>query len=211
MAGVLRLGVLLSGGGTTLQNFFEKIDAGELPAEVVVVISSRPGVKGLERAEKRNVPTHVIRPKDYPDVESFSEANTRILDEAKVDLVCMAGYLSLWKIPKQYEGRVMNIHPALIPSFCGQDMYGHHVHEAVVGRGVKVSGCTVHFADNRYDAGPIIVQRPVPVFFEDDPDTVAARVFEQECMAYPEAIRLFAAGRLQIEGGRVRILPEGKG
>jgi folate-dependent phosphoribosylglycinamide formyltransferase PurN len=90
-------------------------------------------------------------------------------------------------------------------------MYGHRVHEAVVGRGVKVSGCTVHFADNRYDAGPIIVQRPVPVFFEDDPDTVAARVFEQECVAYPEAIRLFAEGRLQIEGNRVRILPEGKG
>lgn len=209
VAKVLRLGVMLSGGGTTLQNLFDKIDAGELPAEVAVVISSRRGVMGLERAEKRGVPTHVVPRQDFSDIESFSDANTKILDEAKVDLACMAGYLSLWRIPKHYEGRVMNIHPALIPGFCGLNMYGHRVHEAVVERGMKVSGCTVHFADNEYDAGPIIVQRAVPVHHEDTPDDVAARVFEQECEAYPEAIRLFAEGRLEIHGRRVTILPDG--
>jgi len=205
MAKRIRLGVLLSGGGRTLQNFLDRIDRGELPAEVAVVIASLSKTGGEERARKRGIPAHVVRRKDYQTLEAFSEAINRILDGAKVDLVCLAGFMVLWKIPPRYEGKVMNIHPALIPSFCGDKMYGHLVHEAVVRRGVKVAGCTVHFADNEYDRGPIIIQKAVPVRFEDTPEEVAARVFEAECEAYPEAIRLFAEGRLEIVDGRVRI------
>src|SRR5207245_9770922 len=122
--------------------------------------------------------------------------------------VCMAGFMQLSTIPDDFMGRVMNIHPALIPAFCGKGMYGEHVHEAVLGYGAKITGCTVHFADNQYDHGPIILQRAVPVMNDDTPQTLAARVFAQECEAYPEAIRLFAEGRLRIDGRRVRITGE---
>ena len=208
MAQPVRLAVLLSGGGTTLQNILEHIDRGELSAEVVVVVSSLSTVKGVERARRRDIPTHIVRRKDHATLESFSDAINAVLDAAKVDLVCLAGFMVMWRIPPQYEGRVMNIHPALIPSFCGKGMYGHRVHEAVVAKGAKVSGCTVHFVNNEYDAGPIIVQKTVPVRFEDTPDDVARRVFQVECEAYPEAIRLFAEGRLRIEGDRVKVLPK---
>jgi formyltetrahydrofolate-dependent phosphoribosylglycinamide formyltransferase len=208
MAKKIRLAVLLSGGGTTLENLCERIDAGQLDAEVAVVVSSLSQVKGVERARRRTIPTHVVRRKDHATLESFSTAIDALLDQARVDLVCLAGFMVLWQIPDRYLGRVMNIHPALIPSFCGQGMYGHFVHEAVVARGAKVSGCTVHFVDNEYDNGPIILQRTVPVRFEDTADEVAKRVFEQECLAYPEAVQLFAEGRLRIEGRRVRILPK---
>ena len=201
----IRLGVLLSGGGTTLQNFLDRIAAGELAAEVAVVIASSAKAYGLVRAEKAGVPNHVVRRKDFDSIEAFSERVFGLLDEAEVDLMTLAGFLKLLRIPAAYAGRVMNIHPALIPAFCGDQMYGHRVHEAVVNAGVKVSGCTVHFADNEYDQGPIILQRPVCVTDTDTPADVAARVFEQECIAYPEAIRLFAAGLLAIDGRIVRI------
>ena len=143
---------------------------------------------------------------------SREEFSRRIFDAVPAD----AGPIwSAWRascsssqVPDDFLGRVMNIHPALIPAFCGKGYYGHHVHEAVLAYGVKVSGCTVHFADNEYDHGPIILQRAVPVLDDDTPDTLAARVFEQECEAYPEAIRLFAEGRLRIEGRRVKIMGE---
>jgi len=128
-----------------------------------------------------------------------------LLDAAEVDLVCLAGFLSFWEIPPRYEGRVMNIHPALLPGFGGKGMYGHRVHEAVLGAGCKVSGCSVHFVTNEYDAGPIIVQKAAAVLEGDTPDDLAARVFGQECKAYPEAIRLFAEGRLRIEGHVVHV------
>jgi len=204
----IRLGVLISGGGTTLQNFLDEIEAGRLDAEVAVVISSSGKAYGLERARKHGVPTEVIRRKVFVGPEEYGVAIAEVLDRHEVELVTMAGFLRLWRIPERYQGRVLNIHPALIPAFCGQDMYGHRVHEAVVETGAKVSGCTVHFADNEYDTGPIIIQRTVPVYFEDGPDDVARRVFEQECIAYPEAIRLFAAGRLKIVGRRVEIRGE---
>lgn len=201
----IRLGVLLSGGGTTLQNFIDRIAAGTLDAEVAVVISSRPGVKGLSRAEAAGVPAHTVSRKKCSSVDDFSERVTALLDQHAPDLILMAGFLSLWKIPPQYEGKVLNIHPALIPAFCGKGYYGMHVHRAVVDAGVKVSGCTVHFADNEYDQGPIVLQRTVPVRAEDTAEEVQERVFAEECEAYPEAIRLFAEGRLHIENGRVRI------
>ena len=146
-----------------------------------------------------------MRRKDFASTNAFSAAVNQHLDAARVDLVCLAGFLSFWIIPERYLGRVINIHPALLPAFGGKGMYGHHVHEAVVARGCKVSGCTVHFVNNAYDEGPIILQRPVPVYAEDTPDDVAARVFREECIAYPEAIRLFSEGRLRIDGLRVHI------
>jgi len=202
----LRLGVLLSGGGRTLLNFLDRIAAGDLPAEVAVVVASRD-CKGVERARAAGLETHVVRYKDMPDAAAYSAALAERLDAAEVDLVCLAGFLSLWEIPRRYAGRVMNIHPALLPGFGGHGMYGHHVHDAVLAAGCKVSGCSVHFVTNEYDAGPIIVQKCVPVLETDTPDDLAARVFEQECVAYPEAIGLFAAGRLRIDGRVVRVAP----
>lgn len=203
----IRLGVLLSGGGRTLLNMLEKIDSGELPAEVAAVIASRD-CQGVERARNAGLDVHVVPYKQMPDAEAYSARICELLDAAAVELVCLAGFLSFWKIPPRYAGRVMNIHPALLPGFGGTGMWGHHVHEAVLAAGCKVSGCSVHFVNNEYDAGPIIVQRCVPVLEGDSPDDLAARVFEQECIAYPQAIRLFAAGRLKIAGGVVRVLPE---
>ncbi len=202
----LRLGVLISGGGTTMVNLHKEIQAGRLNAEIAVVISSRSQVTGVERARRIGVEPVIVRRKDFADVEAFSRRIVEVLDAAKVDLVVQAGWLCLWHIPKAYENRVMNIHPALLPSFGGQGMWGHHVHEAVLKAGCKVSGCTVHFANNEYDAGPIIVQRTCPVLENDTPDTLAARVFEQECIAYPDAIRLFAQGRLTVADGVVKII-----
>lgn len=202
----INLGVFISGSGNTLQNFIDQIKTGKLNAHIEVVISSKPDVVGLERAKKYNIPASVISYASYQDVDSFSNALTSELDKYSVDLIILAGFIHLYKIPEKYQGRVMNIHPGLIPAFCGHQYYGYKVHKAAIDYGVKISGCTVHFADNTYDTGPIIIQRAVPVFFEDTPDTLAARVFEEECVAYPEAIRLFAEGRLRIEGRKVKIL-----
>lgn len=203
----LRLGVLLSGGGRTLENFLEHIDGGRLAnlAEVVLVIASRPDIRGIEVGENAGAAVHLVRRKEFENVGAYSQAMVKILDEAEVGLVCLAGFLSYWILPDRYLGRVMNIHPALLPSFGGTGMYGHHVHEAVLARGCKVSGCTAHFVNNEYDAGPIILQRPVPAYAEDTPEVLAARVFEQECVAFPEAIRLFAEGRLTIDGQVVHV------
>jgi len=202
----IRLGVLLSGSGRTLANILKLIESGELSAQVVTVLSSRSAVKGVQIAKDANLPCHVIRTKDHPEVDDFSAAIVEVLDAAKVDLVVQAGWLCYWKIPERYIGRVMNIHPALLPSFGGKGMWGHHVHEAVLAAGCKVSGCTVHFVNNEYDKGPIVAQRTCEVAEDDGPDILAARVFEQECIAYPEAIQLFAEGRLQIIGDRVKVL-----
>ena len=203
----LNLGVLVSGSGRTLQNFVDLIAAGQLPAKVSVVVGSRPGLVGIERAAQARIPHFVGNRKECANVEAFSKPVFSLLDDAGVDLVCMAGWLSLLDIPEKYNGRILNIHPALLPSFGGHGMYGHHVHDAVLKAGCKVSGCTVHFVDATYDTGPIVLQRTCPVLDDDTPDTLAARVFEEEKVAYPEAIRLFAAGRLKIEGRRVRTIP----
>jgi phosphoribosylglycinamide formyltransferase 1 len=202
----LRLAVLLSGGGTTLQNLLDRSAAGQLPAQVAVVISNRSDAFGLERAVRAGIPAFVVERRDCASREEFSRRIFDLCRQARADLVCLAGFLQLLVIPDDYLGRVLNIHPALIPAFCGKGFYGHYVHEAVLAYGAKVSGCTVHFADNVYDHGPIVLQRVVPVLDDDTPETLAARVFEQECEAYPQAIRLFAEGRLRVEGRRVRVL-----
>jgi formyltetrahydrofolate-dependent phosphoribosylglycinamide formyltransferase len=202
--GPIRLGVLLSGSGRTLQNFCDQIDAGRLTATVEVVISSRPNAYGLTRAANLGLATRIVDRRHLAS-DAFNTGITNALIDADVDLVCMAGFLSLWTIPHALAGRVMNIHPALLPDFGGKGFYGHRVHEAVLAAGCTESGCTVHFCDNQYDHGPIILQRRVPVQPDDTPDTLAARVFEQECIAYPEAIRLYAADRLSVDGNRVAI------
>jgi phosphoribosylglycinamide formyltransferase-1 len=202
----VRLGVLISGGGTTLMNILEHIETGRLNATVAVVISSRSTVAGVERAKNAGLDVKIVRKKDYANIDKFSKRIEEVLVTAKVELVIQGGWLCLWKIPARYENRVMNIHPALLPSFGGQGMWGHHVHEAVLRSGCKISGCTVHFCTNEYDKGPIIVQRACEAKDSDTPDTLAARVFEQECIAYPQAIRLFADGKLHIQNNIVKIV-----
>ena len=201
----VRLGVLISGGGTTLLNILEYIKQGRLNAEVAVVISSRSTVAGVERAKAAGLNVKIIRKKDLPDINLFSKRIEEELVAANVDLVIQAGWLCLWKIPTRYENCVMNIHPALLPSFGGKGMWGHYVHEAVLEAGCKISGCTVHFCTNEYDKGPIIVQLCCPVKEGDNPEILASRVFEQECIAYPQAIKLFAEDKLLVQNGKVKI------
>jgi len=203
-----RIAVLISGGGTTLRNFIEKIAAGRLPVEIALVVSSSPTARGLQFAAEAGIPSVVIQRKAFTDQEQFSRAIFERCRQSHVDLVVMGGFLKRVTIPADFVNRVVNIHPALVPAFCGDGYYGHRVHEAVLEYGAKLSGCTVHFADNQYDHGPVILQRAVPVRDDDTPDTLAARVFEAECEAYPEALRLIAAGRVTVDGRRVRIRPE---
>jgi len=205
MADPLRIVVLLSGGGTTLQNILDRIHNKTLAARVVHVIANKSDAYGLVRATQTGIPTSVVTRKSVPSSESFSERIFDICREARAELVCLAGFMQFLPIPADFEHRVMNIHPSLLPAFGGKGMYGHHVHEAALKSGAKVSGCTVHFADNEYDHGPIIVQRAVPVLADDTPDRLAARVFVQECEAYPDAIRAFAEKRIRIEDRRVHI------
>ncbi|HVX84392.1 MAG TPA: phosphoribosylglycinamide formyltransferase [Phycisphaerae bacterium] len=203
-----RLGVLISGGGTTLQNLAEQIASGKLRATIGVVIASNGHCHGIERARRLGLPVEVITRKEAGGgagggtLEAFSERIAGALRAARVDLALMAGFLSLWTIPEDFQGRVMNIHPALLPKFGGKGMHGRHVHEAVLAAGEKESGCTVHFADNRYDTGPVILQRRVRVEAGDTAETLAARVFEQEKVAYPEAVRWWGEGVLERGGER---------
>lgn len=202
-----RIAVLISGGGTTLRNLIEKKAAGLLDVDIVLVISSNPAAKGLQYAQQANIPHRVIPREEFPTQEAFSEAVFSECRKAGVDLIVLGGFLKQLTIPPNFELRVVNIHPALIPAFCGKGFYGRHVHEAVLEYGAKISGCTVHFVDNLYDHGPVIAQKAVPVLEDDTPETLAARVFQAECELYPEVIRLIAAGRVRVEGRRVRILP----
>jgi phosphoribosylglycinamide formyltransferase-1 len=203
MSDPIRLVALVSGGGTTLQNLIDRIAAGTLPATVAGVVSSRADAFGLTRAQRAGVPVLVVPA--APRRAAFAEEVWAAVRTYKPDLVCFAGWLHLLPIPADFRHKVLNIHPSLLPAFGGKGMYGHHVHQAVLAYGAKVSGCTVHFADDTYDTGPILVQRCVPVKDDDTPDTLAERVFRAECDAYPEAIRLIAEGRVAVRGRRVVI------
>ncbi len=207
MADPIRLAVLLSGSGTSLQNLLDRIADGRLSPRVAVVVGSRADAFGLERARRAGISTVLVARKAYPDATAFNDALHAALDPHAPDLIVLAGFLSLFEPRTRYAGRVMNIHPALIPAFCGEGFYGHHVHDAVLAAGAKVSGCTVHFADAHYDRGPIILQGCVPVLDDDTAATLAARVLALEHELYPQAIQLFAERRLVVEGRRVRILP----
>ncbi len=202
-AAPLRLAVLISGGGTTLRNLLDRIQQRQLSAEVCLVISSHPRAAGLEYARQANIPSLIRSSREAGSPDTFCESIFQPCRDKGVQLVVMGGFLKHVLIPDDFVGRVMNIHPSLIPSFCGKGFYGLRVHQAVLDYGVKVSGCTVHFVDNHYDHGPIVLQRVVPVLDEDSPETLAARVFEAECDAYPAAIERFAQGRLRLVGRRV--------
>jgi phosphoribosylglycinamide formyltransferase 1 len=198
----LRIAVLASGGGRTLQNFVDLAAKGELDVEVVVVGVNKSKCGAIGRAEKAGIPYFCRRKKKSETVAQFSEDVFARVREHKADLVCLAGYLTLLEIPADFECKVLNIHPALIPAFAGKGYYGDWVHEAVWKMGVRVTGCTVHFCDNIYDHGPIILQKPVLVHSQDDPSSIGRKVFEAECEAYPQVLRWIAEGRVQVKDGR---------
>jgi formyltetrahydrofolate-dependent phosphoribosylglycinamide formyltransferase len=191
----LRLAVLLSGSGRTLENLLERIDGGTLPASVAVVVSSRADVRGARIAERAGVPVRVLPPGGQ-GVDRWSESIFAACREARADLVVMAGFLHLVRIPPDFSGRVINIHPSLLPAFGGRGFHGMNVHRAVLERGCTVSGCTVHLVDDEYDHGRVLLQQAVPVLSDDSPESLAARVFAAECQTLPEAIRRIAAGLL---------------
>ena len=203
----LRLAVLISGTGRTLKNFIDRIRADRLSAEIVVVISSVANVVGLQYAEGESIPVEIVERCDYETLGEFSEANFSVCRAARADYVLLAGYLRRLEIPKDFEYRVLNIHPSLIPSFCGKGYFGDFVHSKALEYGVKISGCTVHFVDQEYDTGPIILQRVVEVYEDDTPSRLNDRVFAAECQAYPEAVELLAQGRITVHGRTVKIAP----
>ena len=194
----LQLAVLLSGEGTSLENLVERIDAGEVPARVEVVLASKEKAGGLERARRHDIPAVAVPRAQYPDVTKFNDALHAILARHEIDLVVLLGFLSPFETRGVFDARTLNVHPALIPAFSGKGFYGKRVHEAVLESGVKTTGATVHLVDDQYDHGPIVLQRSVPVRDDDTPDTLAARVQAVERELVPEAIRLFAAGRLPV-------------
>jgi len=199
---MIRLAVLVSGRGSNLQAIMDSIERGELSAKIEVVVSDKPGAFALERAKKHGIGSQVVELSKFKDKVEYEKAILKILKAKKVDLVCLAGYMKIVgpTLLKAYRGRMMNIHPALLPAFPGL-----HVQKKALDHGVKVSGCTVHFVDDGTDTGPIIAQAAVPVLEHDTEEALSERILEQEHKIYVQAIRLFSEGRLNIEGRRVRI------
>lgn len=202
----LRLAVLLSGNGSTLQNIIDKIASGIIDAEVVCVIASRPDAFGLERAKTHNIPAFAPSVSARENLEQFNEEIWAKVREHNAELVVLGGFMCLLEVPEDYVNRIINVHPALLPAFGGKGMYGDHVHKAVLEYGAKVSGCTVHFVDAEYDHGPIIMQEAVPVFDTDTHETLAARVQTRERELYTRVLQLFAKGRIKVEGRKVKIV-----
>ena len=206
-----RIAVMVSGAGrgSNMQAIIDGCKSGKIAGEVAVVIGVKDDAPAMERAAGQGIETAAISPKLFENAQDYDDAVLKTLEDNKIDLICLAGYMRVLgqNIVDAYRNAIMNVHPALIPSFCGKGMYGHHVHEAVIARGVKFSGATVHLVDEEYDTGPIILQSIVPVEQDDTSDTLAARVLEKEHETYVEAVSLFAQGRLRVENRKVRILP----
>ena len=198
----IKLGILVSGRGSNLQAIIDAAGREEISAEVAIVISDQPKAYAIERAKQHNIEFAVVELKKFKNKEEYEKNILEVLKAKKVDLVCLAGYMKIVgpTLLKAYKGKMMNIHPALLPSFPGL-----HVQKATLNYGVKVSGCTVHFVDEGTDTGPIIVQVAVPILEHDTEETLSGRILEQEHKIYPKAIKLFAEGKLKIEGRRVRI------
>lgn len=207
-----RIAVLVSGGGTNLQALIDAQRRGEIKGgRIRAVISSSADAFALQRAEQAGIPGYVVCRKDYPSNRDMTRALTQLLRELQIDLVVLAGFLYVLteELVDAYPNAIINVHPALIPSFCGEGAYGLHVHEQALAYGVKLSGATVHFVNEACDGGPIILQKAVPVEDDDTPQTLQRRIMEQaEWQLLPQAVSLFCQGRLQVEGRRVRILPE---
>lgn len=206
---MLNIAVLVSGGGTNLQALIDAEKAGKIEnGRISVVVASKPGVYALERARNAGIEGVVLARKDFESVDDYSAALEKLLKEKKTDLIVLAGFMTITNaaFTKAFENRIINVHPALIPSFCGKGYYGLHVHEAALARGVKVSGATVHFVNEVCDGGPIILQKAVPVESGDTPETLQRRIMEQaEWQLLPEAVSLFCAGRLSVDGAVVTI------
>lgn len=206
---MLRVGVMVSGGGTNLQAILDAVDSGKVTnAEVVTVISNNPNAYALERAKKHGIPAICISPKQFETREAFNEALLEQVDACNLDLIVLAGFLV--KIPEKmvekYQHRIINIHPSLIPSFCGEGFYGLRVHEAALEKGVKVTGATVHFVNEVCDGGPIILQKAVEVQQGDTPETLQRRVMEEaEWKILPRAVSLYCEGRLKVAENHVLI------
>lgn len=198
-----RVAVLLSGSGRTLENLVGAIARGQLPLEIVHVVSSKSGVRGIDVAERAGIPVTVIEPGGYDSVHQFSQAIYRAIDPAEPDLILMAGFLRRLAVVPFWEGRILNIHPALLPEsgIGGQGYYGERVHRAVLESGATESGATVHVVDNQYDHGPVVMKATVPVLPGDTPDTLGARVFAAECDLYPEAIRRYLGEHPELLAG----------
>ena len=201
----LRLAVLISGTGRSLKNMIDRIAAQTLSAQICVVISSSGSAKGLQYAEEEHIPIKIFERTSFGHLNDYSDAFFDVCRFHNVDYVVMAGFVKLLIIPDDFKNRVLNIHPSIIPSFCGKGYYGNIVHAKALEHGVKVSGCTVHFVDANYDSGPIIIQKAVDVYDDDTPDTLNDRVFAAECIAYPEAIQRLAEGRVTVKGRIVKI------
>lgn len=207
---MLNIAVLVSGGGTNLQALIDAEKRGEIQnGSITCVISSKPGVYALERAEKNGIDTVVIARADYPNIRSYTAAVTKELRARHADLVVYAGFMTILdeQIVKAFPGKMMNVHPALIPSFCGKGYYGLHVHEAALEKGVKLTGATVHFVTEECDGGPIILQKAVPVLNGDTPEILQKRVMQEcEWKILPEAVSLFCQGRIKIIGNKTEII-----
>ena len=198
MRPVLRLAVLVSGSGRTLENLQRQVLGGRLDARIAGVLCSRPDAYALERARRLRLPAAVADPRDFPDRRAFWGAVAGVLDDWAPDLAVMAGWLCYWRIPKRWAGRVVNIHPSLLPAFGGKGFYGDRVHRAVLAAGARVSGCTVHAVDNVYDHGTVLAQARVPVRRADDVHALGTRVFRAESRLYPEVLRRIASGRIPL-------------
>ena len=201
---MFKIAVLVSGGGTDLQSIIDAIENKELDCKIEAVISSKDGVYALERAKKHGIKSYVVTKKEYGDKQSDKILS---LIEGKVDLIVLAGYLSILngEILDKFNNKIINIHPSLIPSFCGPNMYGLKVHEAVIKKGVRFSGCTVHFVNNEVDGGAIILQEVVPVYYEDSAEELQKRILEKEHIILPKAIKLISENRVEVIDGRVKI------
>ncbi|MFT8348148.1 phosphoribosylglycinamide formyltransferase [Clostridium saccharoperbutylacetonicum] len=201
---MFKIAVLVSGGGTDLQSIIDAVENKELNVKIEMVIGSRDNIYALERAKKHGIETCVISRKEYGE-----KASDKILEltKGKVDLIVLAGFLAILDgdILKEFDNKIINIHPSLIPSFCGAGMYGLKVHEAVIKSGVKFSGCTVHFVNSEVDGGAILLQEVVPVYFEDDVETLQKRILEKEHLILPEAIRLISEGKVEFVNGKAKI------
>lgn len=199
---MVKLAILVSGGGTNLQSIIDSVEAGRLEAEIKVVLSDNPDAYALERAKRHSIPTEVVTKKEFPGKDAFNAEIVRRLRGYGVELVALAGYMRIISpaVLEAFPMRVINIHPSLLPSFPGLD-----VQRKAIEHGVKISGCTVHFVDAGVDSGPVIIQAAVPVLDGDTPESLAARILKEEHKIYPKAIQLFSEGRLKVEGRRVVI------
>lgn len=207
----INIAVMISGHGrgSNLQAIIDACADGRIDGRVAVVIGVKDDAPAMQRALDNDIPAVELRPKSFDSDGQYGKAILDLLSENKVDLICLAGYMRILPLDvvRAYRSCIMNTHAALIPSFCGQGMYGEHVHNAVIEYGAKVSGCTIHFVDEQYDTGPIIIQKCVPVEEGDTPETLAARILPLEHQSYVEAIQLFAQGRLTVEGRIVHVTP----